>query len=81
MKRTIFAIALALAAAPALALEVGPPYEQLVVDRALPQIPEKNPQYAEAAAAGATRSDASTGGEASTASPWANDFHFIAPPQ
>jgi hypothetical protein len=38
MKRHIVAIALALAAAPALALEVGAPYDQSMVDRQLPNI-------------------------------------------
>lgn len=38
MKRHIAAIALALVAAPALALEIGAPYEQLQIDRQLPNI-------------------------------------------
>lgn len=38
MKRHIVAIALALAAAPALALEIGAPYDQSQVDRQLPNI-------------------------------------------
>ncbi|MGH8669643.1 MAG: hypothetical protein ACREUN_17060 [Burkholderiales bacterium] len=72
MKRSIIAIALAVIAAPALALEVGPPFEQVQLDRRLPNIQSgQSTQYADAAAAGATRSE----------SPWAGDFHFIAPPQ
>lgn len=54
------------------------PFEQLAIDRALPNLPSKNVQFA---AAGRTRSDASTDSEAAAESPWANDYHFIAPPQ
>jgi hypothetical protein len=38
MKRHIVAIALALVAAPALALEIGAPYDQSQIDRQLPNI-------------------------------------------
>jgi hypothetical protein len=38
MKRHIVAIALALVAAPAMALEIGAPYDQLEIDRQLPNI-------------------------------------------
>ena len=38
MKRHIVAVALALAAAPALALEIGAPYDQSQIDRQLPNI-------------------------------------------
>jgi hypothetical protein len=107
MKRLITAVALSAVALSASAFEVGAPYEQLNVDRALPNIefvpvapyvagsrapfeqlaidralpnlPSRNAQFA--AAAGATRSDASAAAEATTesASPWVNDWNFIAP--
>jgi len=105
MKRFIAAVALSSVALSASALEIGKPfeqldldralpniefapvgeyvadshapYEQLVIDRALPNLGSKNAQFA--AAAGSTRSDASTG-EVSAESPWANDWNFIAPP-
>ena len=51
------------------------PYEQLLIDRMLPNLPEKGTQYAEVD--NGTRVDASS--EASE-SPWAKDYHFIAPP-
>ena len=51
------------------------PYEDLVIDRMLPNLPEKATQYAEADRA--TRVDASP---EATESPWAKDYHFIAPP-
>jgi len=38
MKRRIIAVALAVAASPAFALDVGAPYEQVEVDRQLPNI-------------------------------------------
>ena len=38
MKRTLIAVAVALLASPALALEVGPPFEQNELDRTLPNI-------------------------------------------
>ena len=103
MKRTIAALAISLFALSANALEVGPPFsqlsidralpnidfapvepyvadarapfDQLAIDRALPNIPSRDVQFA---AAGGTRSDAS---EAPAESPWANDYHFIAPAQ
>ena len=84
MKRSVIAISLALLASPALALEVGPPFEQLQVDRALPDIrfaAKQGDQYAQSAAAGNTRTDASPDAEGTLESPWANDFHFVAPPQ
>ena len=51
------------------------PYEEVMIDRALPNLPEKATQYAEAG--GGTRVDASS---ETTESPWAKDYHFIAPP-
>jgi hypothetical protein len=88
MKRSVIALSLALLASPALALEVGPPFEQLQIDRALPNIEfpaqqgarYEGARYAQAAT-GSTRTDASVDAEASVESPWANDFHFVAPPQ
>ena len=38
MKRALIAVAVALLASPALALEVGPPFEQTELDRKLPDI-------------------------------------------
>jgi hypothetical protein len=106
MKRCLIAIALAALASPALALEVGPPfeqneldrklpeiqfapvapyvaderapYEQLVIDRALPALPARATQFA--GAAGDTRTDGSPDRAAPTESPWAHDWNFIAPP-
>jgi len=109
MKRFIIAVARAVIASPALALEIGPPfeqteldrqlpniefppvqpytadsrapYEQLVIDRALPNLPARNELLAgPARGLGDTRSDAGPDVDASAESPWANDFHFIAPP-
>jgi hypothetical protein len=57
----------------------GAPYDQNLVDRALPNIDE--PRAAFAAASGNTRSDVEIADEAATESPWANDYHFIAPAQ
>ena len=97
MKRHIVAIALAVLAAPALALEVGAPYDQSQIDRQLPNIDfapvapsaaDARPQFA--AAAGSTRSDVEistsqavnlTTGSGLATGPWANDYHFIAPAQ
>lgn len=41
MKRFITAISLAMLSVPAFAIDRGAPYEQLNVDRALPQIPQR----------------------------------------
>jgi hypothetical protein len=83
MKRLIVAASLAAAALPALAVEIGKPYEQLDVDRALPNIAERVVQGERtryAAAAGETRSDAVDSGEARPAvSPFAHQHDFIAP--
>jgi len=107
MKRLIAAVALTSVALSASALEIGKPfeqldldralpniefapveayvadsrapYEQLVIDRALPNLAGQKAQFAEAAGAGSTRSDASSGVEVSAVSPWANDWNFIAP--
>lgn len=91
MKRHLAALALALAAAPAFAVEVGAPYDQSLIDRQLPNIElrtvEQRDQYA--AAAGSTRSDVeistveapASSGSGLASGPWANDYHFIAPAQ
>lgn len=79
MKRTLAVLGFSLFALSANALEVGPPFEQLAIDRALPNLPAQSVQYAEGSSAGNTRTDVS--GDASAESPWANDYHFIAPPQ
>jgi len=111
MKPLALAIALAVFASPALALEIAPPfeltqfdrmlpdiqfapaapyvadsrapYEQLAVDRALPNLPMPSTQFRQTAAAadGSTRLDAGTDSEAPAESPWANDFNFISPAQ
>jgi hypothetical protein len=79
MKRLITALGLSAVALSASALEVGKPYEQLDVDRALPNIniPSSNMQFAESDNAG-TRIDA-YGHLESSESPFANDWNFIAP--
>jgi hypothetical protein len=79
MKRLIAAVALTSVALSASALEIGKPFEQLDLDRALPNLNlgGKNAQFA--ATAGSTRSDASASDEVSAESPWANDWNFIAP--
>ena len=107
MKRRIIAVALAVAASPALALDIGAPYEQvevdrqlpniefapvapyavdehapyeqLVIDRMLPDLPARQQQFA-GPVGGDTRSDAGPDSDVTAESPWANDFHFIAPP-
>jgi hypothetical protein len=67
MKRLIAAVALSSLAFSASALEIGKPFEQLDLDRALPNI------------AFAPADAASTGSTQSAQSPWANDYNFIAP--
>ena len=74
MKRIIAAVSFAVLATPALA-ELGKPYEQVDVDRTLPEIRVERSQLA---AAGTTRSDREIAVE-QTASPFANDHNFIAP--
>ena len=53
------------------------PYDQLAVDRALPDLGEPRSQVA---FGGNTRSDVELSTQA-VESPWANDYHFIAPAQ
>jgi hypothetical protein len=78
MKRLIAAVSFALVAAPAFAVEFGKPYEQLDVDRALPNIAQTRTQLA---SSGNTRSDSEIGTDESAVSPWANDHNFISPAQ
>lgn len=66
MKRLIAAVALSSLAFSAGAVEIGKPFEELAIDRALPNV------------AGHAES-ASTGRTQSAQSPWANDYNFIAP--
>jgi hypothetical protein len=56
---------------PKAAPAAGMPYEQYVIDRMLPNI------EAPAASSGETRK---TTPDTSRKSPWADDYHFIAPP-
>jgi hypothetical protein len=86
MKRLITAVSFALLATPALA-DNGKPYEQLDVDRALPEL---RIERAQVAVSGNTRSDVEISTEASAGDtgvsaraegPWANDHNFIAPAQ
>ncbi|HEX2199014.1 MAG TPA: hypothetical protein VHG88_10385 [Burkholderiales bacterium] len=92
MKRLLPAVSFAVLAVPAAA--AGLPYDQNLVDRALPQIeqPELRTERQEfAAAAGSTRSDVEisadkeaanvSNGSGLASGPWANDYHFIAPAQ
>ena len=78
MKHIIAAVAFAVLAVPvfAFAADRGAPYEQNVIDRALPDV--RNPMVAEqpSASAGAT----SRGSSGLAIGPWANDWNFIAPP-
>ena len=66
MKRLIAAVALSSVALSASALEIGKPFEQVDLDRALPNV---------AGRAG----EASTGSTQSSQSAWASDYNFIAP--
>ena len=53
------------------------PYDQVEVDRALPNLPMERSRVA---ASDTTRSDIELSTDAVQESPWAKDFHFIAPP-
>jgi len=106
MKRLIAALSFAVLATPAFA-DNGKPFEQLDLDRALPNIPEvavRPTEYpfggsapygqvevdralpnlpmerSRVAASDTTRSDIELSTDAVQESPWAKDFHFIAPP-
>jgi len=94
MKRLIAAVALGSLAFSASALEIGKPFEQLDLDRALPNIEfapardyvaGKNAPYEQLAIdrtlpnIAGHADTASTGGTQMAQSPWANDWNFIAP--
>ena len=92
MKRLIAAVSFAVLAVPAVAAEYGKPFEQLDLDRALPQLSisevQSSGQATQVAASGSTRSDVEIAVEASdvestgpglATGPWANDHNFIAP--
>jgi hypothetical protein len=78
MKRLIALLALAILSVPALA-DSGKPYEQLDVDRALPNL-DMAAERSLVAAGGNTRSDVEIS-VADGESPWAKDHNFIAPAQ
>lgn len=67
MKRIIAAVSFAVLAAPVFAAEVGAPFEQIELDRALPNVE-------------ARAGDASTGATLDS-NVWAQDYNFIAPAQ
>jgi hypothetical protein len=81
MKRFIAAVSFSVIAVPAFA--GGLPYEQNLVDRALPNIEPRRTRVAEFK--GDTRSDVEIASESAAKetveSPWANDHNFIAPAQ
>jgi hypothetical protein len=80
MKRLIAAVSFAVLATPALA--DSKPYEQLDVDRALPQISVERTQAAEAVDSRSTAASAGATGVSQKADgAWANDHNFIAPAQ
>jgi len=70
MKRILVALSLAVLAVPAFAAEKSAPYDQVEIDRHLPNIPERS--------AASTKTQANAKTEASV---WANDYNFIAPAQ
>jgi hypothetical protein len=76
MKRFIAAVSLAVLAVPTFAAEMGAPFEQTELDRALPSISGENVRFA--AVGGNSVSDASVGSEPA-GHVWANDHNFIAP--
>ncbi|HEY7239641.1 MAG TPA: hypothetical protein VH600_10760 [Burkholderiales bacterium] len=69
MKRILAAVSFATLAVPAFAIEHGKPFEETELDRQLPQISVPAP-------ADKRSPDARSGTQAS---PWANDWNFIAP--
>ena len=94
MKRLIVAAALAALAVPAFAVEIGKPFEQTELDRALPEVNIPAPVQRSVDAASLPYEQAEVDrmlptfdtGRADSAvasgsqSPWANDQTFIAPP-
>jgi len=77
MKRIATAVLLASLAVPALAIEIRAPYEQLNIDRQLPNV--KEPVIDQSAAAGASAERATGIHFTQATGPWANDWNFIAP--
>ena len=80
MKRLIAAVSFAVLATPVLA-DNGKPFEQLDIDRALPNIAERTVgvERSQVASSGNTRSDVEISTEANAESSWENDHNFIAP--
>ena len=73
MKRILAAVSFATLALPAFAVEHGKPFEMTEFDRQLPQVNTPAP---------ADKRGADTASQASRtaqASPWTNDWNFIAP--
>ena len=79
MKRIIAAAAFAALAVPAFvfAADGSAPYDQNVIDRALPDV--RTPVIADESSASAGPTNAGSSGWATGV--WANDYHFIAPAQ
>jgi hypothetical protein len=77
MKHLIAAVSLAVFAVPAVAGAAGLPYEQLVIDRTLPNIEPRS--TGQSATSGETRSVHSRPADGHVALPWVNDYNFIAP--
>jgi hypothetical protein len=77
MKRLIATISFAALAVPALAVEHGKPFEETELDRQLPQI--NVPAPADKRAADRTADSRTRTSRTTEASPWANDWNFIAP--
>jgi len=69
MKRTLAAIAFAVFAIPAFAVQVSAPYEDTQNDRVLPNVQTR----------GERDSKASNTQSKTESNPWANDYNFIAP--
>jgi hypothetical protein len=88
MKQFIAAVSFSLLAVPGVAAEAGKPFEELDLARALPNVPEKAaraPVEERSAASGQTRSERARASSASSpftwaTGPWADNHHFIAPP-
>jgi hypothetical protein len=74
MKRIIAAVSFTVLAAPAFAVEIGAPYDQNLVDRALPNV--QNPVVEEG-----TGGSTSAPGSVWATGVWADDPSFIAPAQ
>jgi hypothetical protein len=74
MKRIIAAVSFAVLAAPAFAVEISAPYDQNLVDRALPNVQNS---VVEEATGGSTFAPGSTW----ATGVWADDHSFIAPAQ